>query len=48
MLTVGVMAAAFLLGGVPFGWLLARRAGVDVQSAGSGNIGATNVARTVG
>ena len=42
------MAAAFLIGGVPFGWLVARRFGVDVQSAGSGNIGATNVARTVG
>lgn len=48
VVTVGVMVGAFLLGGIPFGWIVARRAGVDVRAAGSGNIGATNVARTVG
>lgn len=38
----------YLLGSIPFGVVLARRRGVDVREKGSGNIGATNVARTVG
>jgi glycerol-3-phosphate acyltransferase PlsY len=42
-----VAIAGFLLGSVPFGVLVARRRGVDVRAAGSKNIGATNVARTV-
>ena len=41
--------AAYLLGAVPFGLLIARaRAGVDLRQVGSGNIGATNVLRAVG
>lgn len=40
--------AAYLIGGIPFGLLLAKFfAGVDVKSAGSGSIGATNVLRVV-
>ena len=40
---------AFLVGGIPFGYLLVRlKTGRDVRSMGSGNIGATNVLRTTG
>ena len=40
--------AAYLIGGIPFGQLLAKKfAGVNIKSAGSGSIGATNVLRVV-
>ena len=39
---------AYLLGAIPFGWIIARSRGVDIFSVGSKNIGATNVARCVG
>ncbi|MDA3908479.1 MAG: glycerol-3-phosphate 1-O-acyltransferase PlsY [Sulfurimonas sp.] len=40
--------AAYLVGGIPFGLLLAKKfAGVDVKANGSGSIGATNVLRVV-
>jgi glycerol-3-phosphate acyltransferase PlsY len=39
----------YVLGAIPFGYLLVRaRSGGDVRAMGSGNIGATNVARTAG
>ena len=43
-----VLAAAYLLGSIPFSYLVARRGGVDVRTVGSGNVGATNVLRSVG
>ncbi len=43
------LALAYLLGSIPFGYLLVRwTTGKDVRAAGSGNIGATNVFRTTG
>ncbi len=38
----------YLAGSVPFAFLLAWRAGIDVRVAGSGNVGAANVLRTTG
>lgn len=47
--TLALMLGAYALCGVPFGYLISKRsAGVDVTHVGSGNIGSTNVARTVG
>jgi acyl phosphate:glycerol-3-phosphate acyltransferase len=44
-----VVVAAYVLGAIPFGYLLVRfRSGKDVRNMGSGNIGATNVLRTTG
>lgn len=44
-----LLAAAYLLGSIPFGYLIVKAAsGRDVRAAGSGNIGATNVLRTTG
>lgn len=43
-----VLASAYLLGSIPFSFLVARREGVDVRAVGSGNVGATNVMRNVG
>lgn len=43
-----LLAFSFLLGAIPFGLLIARSKGVDILSVGSGNIGATNVWRTLG
>ena len=40
-------AAAYLLGSVPFGFLVAKAKGLDIRQVGSGNIGATNVFRCV-
>ncbi len=40
--------AAYVVGAIPFGLLIARACGVDIMKVGSGNIGATNVARTLG
>jgi acyl phosphate:glycerol-3-phosphate acyltransferase len=43
------VVGGYLLGSIPFGLVLARRvAGIDVRDTGSGNIGATNVARSAG
>ncbi len=45
---LGIALAAYLVGAVPFGYLLGRLAGKDVRAEGSRNIGATNVVRVCG
>jgi len=42
-----VGAIAYLVGGIPIGWLLARARGVDVRTLGSGNVGTSNIYRNV-
>ena len=43
-----VALLSYLLGSIPAGYLAGRMAGIDIREAGSGNIGATNVTRTLG
>jgi len=40
--------AAYVVGATPFGVIIARAHGVDLRRVGSGNVGATNVARVIG
>ena len=42
------LGGAYLVGAIPFGFLIGKMRGVDVRTVGSKNIGATNVFRTVG
>lgn len=49
LLVGGVLIGAYLLGGVPWSLIIGRRFyGVDLRDQGSGNLGATNVFRTLG
>jgi len=43
-----IVVGAYLLGSLPSGLVIARARGIDIRQAGSGNIGATNVSRTLG
>jgi glycerol-3-phosphate acyltransferase PlsY len=48
MIELALTLAGYLLGSIPTGYLLGSLAGVDVRKEGSGNVGATNVARVLG
>ena len=48
MLFVFLIVFAYLLGAVPFGFMIARYHGKDLRKIGSGNIGATNTGRVLG
>ncbi|HWR89300.1 MAG TPA: glycerol-3-phosphate 1-O-acyltransferase PlsY [Dissulfurispiraceae bacterium] len=48
ILSAIVFIAAYAIGSIPTGLLIARSRGVDLRSVGSGNIGATNVLRALG
>jgi len=43
-----IAVGAYLLGSIPTGYLVGRARGIDIRTTGSGNIGATNVFRSVG
>jgi glycerol-3-phosphate acyltransferase PlsY len=48
MATALMLLFAYLLGSIPTGFLLGSFSGIDIRKTGSGNVGATNVARVVG
>ena len=47
LLIIGCIVA-YLIGSIPFGFLVARLRGINIREVGSGNIGATNIARNLG
>jgi len=46
--TVFAIFASYIIGSIPFGFIAGRIFNLDIRSVGSGNIGATNVLRTLG
>lgn len=48
MIPILLCVAAYIAGSIPFGMVVARAKGINLRSVGSGNIGATNVARALG
>jgi glycerol-3-phosphate acyltransferase PlsY len=45
---IAVALGGYLLGSIPFGYLVAKAMGIDIRTVGSGNIGATNAMRVLG
>jgi glycerol-3-phosphate acyltransferase PlsY len=48
ILFILIVVLAYILGSIPFGLITANQEGLDIREHGSGNIGATNVLRTLG
>ena len=48
LVAILTILAAYLIGAIPFGYLVARMRGINIFEHGSGNIGATNVGRVLG
>jgi glycerol-3-phosphate acyltransferase PlsY len=48
LLLIIIVALAYLCGAIPTGVMLTNRLGLDIRTMGSGNVGATNVARSAG
>ncbi|NDC36901.1 MAG: glycerol-3-phosphate 1-O-acyltransferase [Proteobacteria bacterium] len=48
ILFLAALVPFYLIGAFPTGMLLAKRRGIDLKTVGSGNVGATNVARALG
>jgi glycerol-3-phosphate acyltransferase PlsY len=47
-MNIAIYIISYFVGAIPFGYLIAKRKGIDIMSVGSGNAGATNVLRTLG
>jgi acyl phosphate:glycerol-3-phosphate acyltransferase len=45
---IAVALVSYLIGAIPWGYLIGKRNGVDIRTLGSKNIGATNVTRVIG
>lgn len=48
LICAALVLASYIVGSLPFGFWISKSLGVDIRNQGSGNIGATNVLRTLG
>jgi glycerol-3-phosphate acyltransferase PlsY len=48
LIKIGYLLATYLIASIPFGYVIGKLFGKDITKEGSGNIGATNVTRTIG
>src|SRR5215212_3019282 len=48
LLMAGMIVATYLIGSIPFSYLVARARGIDLRTVGSGNVGGANVWRSTG